>query len=98
MAKYLRIAIYESRRISFKRLFKVLFRYDVFISYARRDGKGYVLKLKEQLTRLDFSCFLDYEELPAGLSQQYTETRSRAPRSLLSEPKARSSHATLSWR
>ena len=59
----------------FRRLFKVLFRYDIFISYARRDGKGYALKLKEQLTRLDFSCFLDYDELPAGNSLNRTLRR-----------------------
>jgi hypothetical protein len=59
----------------FRRLFKVLFRYDIFISYARRDGKGYALKLKEQLTRLDFSCFLDYDELPAGNSLNRTLKR-----------------------
>jgi WD40 repeat protein len=59
----------------FRRLFKFLFRYDVFISYARRDGKGYALKLKEQLTRLDFSCFLDYDELPAGNSLNRTLKR-----------------------
>src|SRR6266850_665401 len=59
----------------FRRLFKVLFRYDIFISYARRDGKGYASKLKEQLTRLDFSCFLDYDELPAGNSLNRTLKR-----------------------
>jgi WD40 repeat protein len=59
----------------FRRMFKFLFRYDVFISYARRDGKGYALKLKEQLTRLDFSCFLDYDELPAGNSLNKTLKR-----------------------
>src|SRR5215204_2615407 len=59
----------------FRRLFKVLFRYDIFISYARRDGREYALKLKEQLTRLDFSCFLDYEELPAGNSLNRTLKR-----------------------
>jgi WD40 repeat protein len=59
----------------FRRLFKVLFRYDIFISYARRDGKGYALKLKEQLTRLDFSCFLDYDELPVGNSLNKTLKR-----------------------
>src|SRR5918998_1572202 len=59
----------------FRRLFKFLFRYDIFISYARRDGKGYALKLKEQLTSLDFSCFLDYEELPPGNSLNSTLRR-----------------------
>jgi WD40 repeat protein len=59
----------------FRRLFNFLFRYDIFISYARRDGKGYALKLKEQLTRLDFSCFLDYDELPAGNSLNRTLKR-----------------------
>ena len=56
----------------FRSLFKVLFRYDVFISYARRDGKEYALKLRDQLKALDFSCFLDYDELPAGNSLNKT--------------------------
>jgi len=56
-------------------LFKVLFRYDVFISYARRDGKEYALKLRDQLRALDFSCFLDYDELPAGNSLNKTLKR-----------------------
>ncbi|MEK6301016.1 MAG: TIR domain-containing protein [Acidobacteriota bacterium] len=56
----------------FRSLFKVLFRYDVFISYARRDGKEYALKLRDQLRALDFSCFLDYDELPAGNSLNKT--------------------------
>lgn len=59
----------------FRHLFKFLFRYDIFISYARRDGKGYALKLRDQLTRLDFSCFLDYDELPAGNSLNKTLRR-----------------------
>ena len=59
----------------FRSLFKVLFRYDVFISYARRDGKEYALKLRDQLRALDFSCFLDYDELPAGNSLNKTLKR-----------------------
>jgi WD40 repeat protein len=50
----------------FKSLFKFLFRYDIFISYARSDGKDYALKLRDQLRQLDFSCFLDFDELPPG--------------------------------
>jgi len=50
----------------FRSLFKFLFRYDIFISYARSDGKDYALKLRDQLRQLDFSCFLDFDELPPG--------------------------------
>jgi WD40 repeat protein len=50
----------------FRLLFKFLFRYDIFISYARSDGKEYAAKLRDQLRQLDFSCFLDYDELPPG--------------------------------
>ncbi|HKP87714.1 MAG TPA: TIR domain-containing protein [Blastocatellia bacterium] len=56
----------------FRLLFKVLFRYDIFISYARGDGKDYALKLRDQLRSLDFSCFLDFDELPAGNSLNRT--------------------------
>jgi len=49
-------------------LFRLLFRYDIFISYARGDGKEYASKLRDQLRQLDFSCFLDFDELPAGNS------------------------------
>src|ERR1051325_10618421 len=59
----------------FRLLFKFLFRYDVFISYARRDGKDYALKLRDQLKALDFSCFLDFDELPAGNSLNKTLRR-----------------------
>src|SRR6185503_18109915 len=59
----------------FKSLFGVLFRYDIFISYARTDGKEYALKLRDQLKQLDFSCFLDYDELPAGNSLNNTLKR-----------------------
>ena len=50
----------------FRRLFRFVFRYDIFISYARSDGAKYAAALKDQLTKLDFSCFLDVEELPPG--------------------------------
>lgn len=50
----------------FRRLFRFVFRYDIFISYARGDGGKYAVALKDQLTKLDFSCFLDLEELPPG--------------------------------
>jgi WD40 repeat protein len=59
----------------FKSLFRFLFRYDIFISYARSDGKEYALKLRDQLKQLDFSCFLDYDELPPGNSLNNTLRR-----------------------
>src|SRR3954471_22219683 len=59
----------------FRLLFKFLFRYDIFISYARRDGKDYAVKLRDQLRQLDFSCFLDFDELPAGNSLNSTLRR-----------------------
>lgn len=59
----------------FKTLFRFLFRYDIFISYARSDGKEYALKLRDQLRQLDFSCFLDYDELPPGNSLNNTLKR-----------------------
>ena len=59
----------------FKSLFRFLFRYDIFISYARRDGKNYALKLRDQLRQLDFSCFLDDDELPPGNSLRNTLKR-----------------------
>jgi WD40 repeat protein len=59
----------------FRSLFRLLFRYDVFISYARRDGKEYALKLRDQLKQLDFSCFVDFDELPPGNSLNSTLRR-----------------------
>lgn len=59
----------------FRSLFRVLFRYDIFISYARGDGKEYAVKLRDQLKQLDFSCFLDFDELPAGNSLNNTLKR-----------------------
>jgi WD40 repeat protein len=59
----------------FKSLFRILFRYDIFISYARGDGKEYAVKLRDQLKQLDFSCFLDFDELPAGNSLNNTLKR-----------------------
>jgi hypothetical protein len=45
-----------------------LFGYDIFISYTRADAKEYAAKLYEQLTSLDYSCFLDKKEAPGGSS------------------------------
>lgn len=59
----------------FKSLFRLLFRYDIFISYARGDGKDYAIKLRDQLKQLDFSCFLDFDELPPGNSLNNTLKR-----------------------
>src|SRR4026208_1906296 len=56
------------REAVFNALFRARFRYDVFISYSHSDAKQYAENLKEQLSKLDFSCFLDKEEAPPGLS------------------------------
>ena len=45
---------------------KVLLGYDLFVSYSRRDAGPYARALVEQLEDLDFSCFIDVEELPVG--------------------------------
>src|SRR5260370_31626614 len=55
------------RESLFKALFRARFRYDVFISY-NHAAKEYAANLKDQLTELDFACFFDDEESPAGLS------------------------------
>src|SRR5262249_36595239 len=59
----------------FNRLFRFVFRYDIFISYARTDAKDYAFKLRDQLKQLDFTCFLDYDELPPGNSLSTTLKR-----------------------
>jgi WD40 repeat protein len=56
------------REAVFNALFRARFRYDVFISYSHSDAKQYAENLKEQLSKLDFACFLDKEESPPGLS------------------------------
>src|ERR1041384_3211266 len=56
------------RETLFKKLFRARFRYDVFISYSHRDAKEYAANLKQQLSSLDFSCFIDEEESPPGSS------------------------------
>src|SRR5678816_1999136 len=56
------------REAVFNALFRARFRYDVFISYSHSDAKQYAESLKEQLSKLDFACFLDKEESPPGLS------------------------------
>jgi len=56
------------REILFKSLLRARFRYDVFISYSHRDAKEYAANLKKQLGSLDFACFIDEEESPAGSS------------------------------
>ncbi len=45
---------------------KFIFGYDIFISYSRGDAQGYAEALEKELKDLDFSCFLDKKELPAG--------------------------------
>jgi WD40 repeat protein len=47
-------------------LLRILFRYDVFISYARSDGTEFATKLKEQLASMDISCFIDYDKIVPG--------------------------------
>jgi WD40 repeat protein len=63
-----RAAVNRVRETVFRALFRARFRYDVFISYSHSDTKEYAYNLKQQLSALDFSCFLDKEEAPPGLS------------------------------
>lgn len=49
-----------------KNLTDFIFGYDVFISYSRHDSRHYAAALQEQLTKLDYRCFLDTNELPSG--------------------------------
>lgn len=55
-----------------------LFGFDVFISYARRDSRAYAEQLQQGLSKLDYSCFLDAQEVPAG--EQLTTALRRALR------------------
>lgn len=64
----LRAAVNRFRETVFRGLFRARFRYDVFISYSHSDAKEYAFNLKQQLSNLDFSCFIDKEESPPGLS------------------------------
>jgi WD40 repeat protein len=59
-------ALYRLAAYVYTRLRRFRFRYDIFISYGRSDGRSYAEGLKRQLERLDFTCFLDSENLPAG--------------------------------
>jgi hypothetical protein len=43
-----------------------VFGFDVFISCARRDGRTYAEQLHQALSKLDYSCFFDAREVPAG--------------------------------
>lgn len=61
-------ALNKIRERLFKNLFRARFRYDVFISYSRVDAKEYAVALKEQLQGLNFTCFIDEEESPVGVS------------------------------
>src|SRR3954451_8244913 len=49
-----------------QRVSRLLFGYDIFISYPYADGKRYAEALKRQLAGLDFACFLDKQELAYG--------------------------------
>ena len=64
----LRASFNSFRETVFNALFRARFRYDVFISYSHSDTKEYAFNLKQQLSNLDFACFLDKEEAPPGLS------------------------------
>ncbi len=52
---------------SFKRFLPLLFGYDVFISYRRRDASSYVNALAAALHEVGFVCFLDREETVGGV-------------------------------
>jgi WD40 repeat protein len=68
----LRSVLNRLRETLFKGLFRARFRYDVFISYSHSDAREYAANLKKQLSSLDFSCFIDEEESPPGLSLRPT--------------------------
>ena len=68
----LRSALNRLRERLFKGLFRARFRYDIFISYSHSDAREYAASLKKQLSSLDFSCFIDEEESPPGLSLRPT--------------------------
>ena len=67
----------------FKSLFRARFKYDVFISYSHRDSKEYAVNLKNQLSKLDFSCFIDEEEAPVGSSLDPTLTKALSKTAVL---------------
>ncbi len=67
LLKSLAAALNRLRVTIFKLFFRARYRYDVFISYSHRD-KEYAVNLKKQLGGLDFSCFIDEEESPPGVS------------------------------
>ncbi len=46
-------------------LLRKLLGHDIFISYSRAD-RVYAKKLKEQLSSMDYSCFIDYEKVFPG--------------------------------
>src|SRR5215475_14564723 len=71
----LRSKLNTFRDVLFRGLFRARFRYDVFISYSHRDAREYAANLNDQLSRLDFSCFIDKEESPPGSSLDPTLSR-----------------------
>jgi len=71
----LRSRLNTFRDVLFRGLFRARFRYDVFISYSHRDAREYAANLNDQLSRLDFSCFIDKEESPPGSSLDPTLAR-----------------------
>lgn len=70
-----RSSLNRLREKLFSKLLRARFRYDVFLSYSHADAREYAVSLKRQLDTLDFTCFLDKEESPAGLSLDPTLTR-----------------------
>ena len=46
-------------------LLRKLLGHDIFISYSRAD-KDYAKKLKDQLSDMDYTCFIDYEKVFPG--------------------------------
>jgi WD40 repeat protein len=71
----LKTSVYTIRK--FFRFLDIVFGYDVFISYAWEDGRGYAERLYRQLAGRGFSVFLDDHEMYAG-----NELRSELRRSL----------------
>jgi WD40 repeat protein len=58
-----------------KRFVRLRFRYDMFLSYPRADAMAYAAQLREDLRKLDYECFLDQDEAPAGASLSATLRR-----------------------
>ncbi len=58
--------IWSTLRNLFGRVQSLIYRYDCFISYSRRDAALYAEDLRAALQRNGYLCFLDTREMPPG--------------------------------